>query len=305
MDFGKLSDIQAVDFALPADHPQTGRVFADNLQMQGRRPLIYVGATGWSNPEWNGAWYPEKTKPADFLHHFSRQFGTIEFNTTHYRIPDAGLIERWYEGAAAGFQFCPKVPQQISHQGRLKAQEATTQFCANIVGLREKLGPIFIQLPEYHGPDQSGLVLDFARKWPRELPLHWEFRHPAWFRGLPQVEDVFGELAELGQGTVVTDVAGRRDVLHMRMTNPVLVLRFVGNGLHPSDFSRTQAWVERMRAWTDAGLYAAYIFIHQPHLPDAPGFCAEWSQALSQVLDTPVTTPKPWTPPISTQQSLF
>jgi len=33
-------------------------------------------------------------------------------------------------------------------------------------------------------------------------------------------------------------VAGRRDVCHATLTAPELMLRFVGNGLHPTDLTR-------------------------------------------------------------------
>lgn len=304
MKFGKLDHVDGVDFRLPEDHPQTTAV----LQRQGpgpHAPRIYLGATGWSNPEWVGTWYPPKTKAADYLLHYSRQFGTIEFNTTHYRIPDPELVARWYHLAARGFQFCPKVPQQISHYARLKAEAATTTFCAAIAGLAEKLGPTFIQLPDAHGPQDAASVMAFARAWPEELPLHWEFRHPDWFRGQRQAEATFDLLAELGQGHVVTDVAGRRDVLHMRLTCPSLVLRFVGNGLHASDYRRTDDWVARLRDWAGAGLQAAYVFIHQPEMPAVPGFTQYWLAGVQAALGVAPVAPVLWTPPPTMQQSLF
>jgi uncharacterized protein YecE (DUF72 family) len=303
MKFGKLESLARVDFRMPADHPQTAQV----LSVSGTLgpPAIYVGATGWGNPEWNGTWYPAKTKAADFLLHYAKQFGTIEFNTTHYRIPDAEQIAKWAEAAAPGFKFCPKVPQQISHYARLKADDATSEFCAAVAGLESFLGPTFLQLPDHHGPEAAASVLQFARTWPQELPLHWEFRHPDWFRGHAQAEAVFRELQRLGQGTVITDVAGRRDVLHMRLTNPVLVLRFVGNHPHATDYARTLDWVQRIRAWSQAGLREAYIFIHQPEMEEVPPFCAHWSELLAGATHADIRQPKPWTPPPPIQQSLF
>lgn len=304
MKFGKLEDISAVDFHMPEDHVQTRAV----LSRQGpgpAAPRIYLGATGWSNPEWVGRWYPPKTKAADYLQHYSRQFGTIEFNTTHYRIPDPELVERWYHTAAKGFQFCPKVPQQISHYSRLKADDATTAFVAAIAGLQEKLGPTFLQLPDSHHPGDAASVMAFARAWPQELPLHWEFRHPDWYKGHRNAEATFDLLAELGQGHVITDVAGRRDVLHMRLTCPTLVLRFVGNQLHPSDYQRTNDWAARLREWAAQGLQAAYVFIHQWDMELVPEFTQHWVQRIQAELGVQPVAPKLWTPPPPIQQSLF
>ncbi|MEM0998501.1 MAG: DUF72 domain-containing protein [Bacteroidota bacterium] len=293
MKFGKLLDLNGVDWALPADHPRTGSVLAASPRPATQPLRIYLGATGWSNKEWVGTWYPKGTKAANYLNHYSRQFNTIEFNTTHYRIPSADLVARWYAGAQSGFRFCPKVPQQISHRARLQAEDATIRFVEVLRGLGEKLGPIFLQLPDYHGPEQAQLVLDFLRDWPADLGLYFEFRHPDWFNGShPGAQRVFDALEAAGQGMVVTDVGGRRDVLHMELTNSILVLRFVGNGLHPSDYTRTDEWVERLQEWNEAGLREAYLFLHQPEMEQVPEFTAYWAQALNGALGGAAPIPR-------------
>lgn len=302
MNFGKLTDLSHVDFKLPADHAQTKSVL---VNVRERQPLkVFIGATGWSNPEWNGTWYPKGTRASDYLQHYSRLFGTIEFNTTHYRIPDSALVQRWYHMAAQGFKFCPKVPQQISHYGRLNAPDATALFCESMLGLQELLGPIFIQLPETFGPDKAADVVRFVEKWPVGLPLHWEFRHPDWFNGNRSAEEVFNVLAAHGHGMVITDVAGRRDVLHMRLTNPVVLIRFVGNDLHPSDYFRLEDWVERLKNWQEMGLEACYVFIHQPESMEVPAFSVQWATRILEKLGIETVHPKPL-PPAAPQMSLF
>lgn len=304
MKFGKLLDLHGVDFTLPEDPPRTARVLAQSGLNAAQSPQIYLGATGWSNKEWLGSWYPKGTKAAEFLQHYSRLFDTIEFNTTHYRIPDADLVARWYQQAAPNFKFCPKIPQQISHRARLNAEDATTRFVGAIAGMQEKLGPTFLQLPDTHGPTAVASVLRYIAQWPQEMPLHFEFRHPDWFSNADsQAETAFDALEASGQGTVITDVAGRRDVLHMELTSPVLVLRFVGNGLHPSDYTRTDAWVQRIQQWCAAGLREAYLFIHQPSMDIVPEFSTYWASALTQATGVPVLEPQ--IPLPGGQQSLF
>jgi hypothetical protein len=85
-------------------------------------------------------------------------------------------------------------------------------------------------------------------------------------------------LEDLGVATVITDVAGRRDVCHMRLSSTQVLIRFVGNALHPSDYSRVQAWAPRLQAWFQAGLRSAYCFTHEPDNLLAPvlaAFCAD------------------------------
>ena len=55
-------------------------------------------------------------------------------------------------------------------------------------------------------------------------------------------------------GAVITDTAGRRDCVHQRLTTPFAFIRFVGNNLHPTDYSRMDDWVERIQEWFDQGL---------------------------------------------------
>lgn len=304
MKFGKLIDIGGVDFRLPPDPPRTERVLARALETGKTTPKIYVGATGWGNKEWIGKWYPKKAKQKEFLKHYSQQFNTIEFNTTHYRIPEPTTIERWYSLAAEGFRFCPKVPQQISHYSRLSnAEIPTTQFISVISELREKLGPVFLQLPEYHGPKDVRKVVDYVQTWPPEMPIYFEFRHPDWFGTAPEADLAFQALETCGHGTVITDVAGRRDVLHMQLTNPVLVLRFVGNHLHPTDYTRTDEWVQRIKQWIDMGLREVYLFIHQPEMEEVPEFTAYWVDQINAACGLQV--PKPRRIPEVQQGTLF
>lgn len=306
MKFGKVGELAGVDFSLPPDHPRTARVLAraSALPAAGRR--VCFGATGWSNKDWLGSYYPPRTKAEDFLHHYSRLFDSIEFNTTHYRIPEPALVERWRTEAADGFLFCPKVPQQISHRARLHAEEPTLRFAEVMRGLGDRLGPCFLQLPDHHSPEGVAALHEFVQLWPQDMPLHWELRHPGWFSadGGPAGEG-FDALEAAGHGTVITDVAGRRDVLHMQLTSPVLMLRFVGNGLHPTDYARTDAWVARIADWWSRGLQAAYVFIHQPDITLVPEFTAHWARELGKALGLQLKAPHPLPPPAGHQSSLF
>ena len=42
------------------------------------------------------------------------------------------------------------------------------------------------------------------------------------------------------------------------------VIRFIGNGLHKTDFERIDAWVERLKTWFTEGLHEVYFFTHEP-----------------------------------------
>ena len=72
---------------------------------------------------------------------------------------------------------------------------------------------------------------------------------------------------------VITDVAGRRDVLHMTLTNETAMIRFVGNDFHPTDYSRIDDWAARLNEWIHAGVKNIYFFCHEPDNLHAPELC--------------------------------
>ncbi len=299
MKFGKLTDISQVDFSLP---PASGP--APNPLPAGEKLPLYIGATGWSMPQWTGKWYPRGAKPTDLLQHYAKQFGTIELNTTHYRIPTPATIDKWYAATPADFRFCPKVPQRISHDRQLGlGQDALPQFIQAITGLQEKLGCAFAQFPPYFGTDRLGLLERFLAAWPTSIPLAVELRHESWF-ATPgrQLDRLAAVLAKYDVAFVITDVAGRRDVLHMRLTAPRTLIRFVGNGLHPTDYERIDAWVERLATWR---LPETYFFPHEPDNLLAPELAAYLAERLLATGQFTTRGPRPVTAQPGNQLDLF
>ena len=285
MKFGKLADISMVDFGLP-EEPGFNHQNFQNLPRSEAKPTIYVGCTGWSMKEWVGTVYPTGTKSQDYLYHYSRQFSTIEFNTTHYRIPDTGTVKKWYEQSADDFRFCPKVLQRISHSRDLGYGSGLIgEFCAAIVGLKEKLGCCFIQLPPYFGVDRLPVLKNFLERWPKSIPIAVEVRHESWFASQESLEPFLKLLSSHNAGAVITDVAGRRDVLHLGVSNAVTMVRFVGNSLHPTDYTRMDRWVDLLGKWCKKGLQEVYFFPHQPDNLLAPEMCQYLSEKLTPLAD--------------------
>lgn len=270
MKFGKLPDVSNINFLLPQDAP-TNRKILEKNSYQYAQTRFYIGATGWSMKEWIGTFYPAGTKPKDYLKQYTRQFNTIEMNTTHYRIPTAEMVEKWRSEAEADFKFCPKIPQTISHSNKLGLQTGQIEaFCDAIRVFGEKLGCCFIQLPPHFGMDQLAVLSAFLQNFPPDIPLAVEARHESWFAS-PQNTQQFLELLEQNEvAAVITDVAGRRDVLHMGLTNAMTMIRFVGNGLHPSDYTRIHNWVKRLDQWREQGMESVYFFVHEPDNIQAP-----------------------------------
>ncbi len=267
MDFGKLSDISQVDFSLPSESKENKRILP---QSPSPKPEIFVGCPVWSQKEWIGKIYPQHAQSKDFLHYYAEQFNTIELNTTHYRIPDKETIEQWQKQVGSDFRFSPKFPQPISHEKMLlNSQALVKEFCEAIRGLEEKLGVSFLQLSPYFEVKHLGNLKIFLEQFPTDIPLAIEFRHASWFK-----ENQFERAAQVLEkhqiSTVITDVAGRRDVLHQRLTTRKVLVRFVGNALHATDYTRLDAWVEQIDAWLQQGLETLYFFLHEPDNVLAP-----------------------------------
>lgn len=290
MKFGKLPDISKVNFSLPADPQQNAALF-DRLPVS-EKAQIYIGCTGWSMKEWVGRIYPKGAKTQDFLVHYGKQFNTIELNTTHYRIPTPEMVQKWYDNTPADFRFCPKIPQSISHRNDMGLTDGTLNlFCDSIILLKEKLGCCFMQMPPYFAVKDVARLELFLEKFPKEIPLAMEFRHESWFENERNFSLATDLLEKHGKATVITDVAGRRDVLHNRLTNHIAMIRFVGNGLHSTDYERLDDWANKLKEWTHKGISEVYFFPHEPDNLLAPEAADYFAKIVAKNLD--VTTRGP------------
>ncbi|QCR23885.1 DUF72 domain-containing protein [Pontibacter sp. SGAir0037] len=293
MDFGKLSDISRVNFALPPNHPDTLPLLEANRFDKLASPEVYIGTPVWVNKPWVGHYYPATMREKDSLLWYGKQFNTIELNSTHYHIPGQATIERWRQSVPQGFTFCPKFPQLISHEAELsRSLDMTATFCEAIAGLEEKLGHSFLQLPPSFGPRQLKDLETFIQYVPESVPLCVELRHPDWFADHVASLELFEVLEKFRVGTVLSDVSGRRDVLHMRLTTPVAMIRFVGNALHSTDYSRIDDWVVRLKQWFDAGLQKLYFFVHEPDNITSPDLAAYLIEKLNATCGFHLKMPK-------------
>jgi len=274
MDFGKVQYIDNIDFTLPPDAPVTLRMWEERVQLPKPPLKVRVGGTEWGRTNWLGRVYPRGTKSVNFLTYYAKQFSTVEGNTLYYGLQQPATIQRWASMTGEDFRFCPKFLETISHKKQLvNAAADTAAFIESVRHFGSRLGPAFLQLSEGFGPDRASVLEDYVRTLPRDLHTHIELRHPGWFAPSAP-ESTFQLFRQLGIGTVITDVAGRRDVLHTRLTTPVAFIRFVTNGQHPLDYQRADAWAERLVDWAAKGLEQVYFFVHSPEEQTSPEMMA-------------------------------
>lgn len=296
MDFGKIPENQLdqTDFTLPADTALTRKVLKEAAKPQA--PEIYVGCAKWGRKEWVGLIYPEKTKEAKFLDEYVKHFNSIELNAIFYQMPKAEQIRTWKDKAVAegkDFKFFPKISRTISHIRRLKnAEEDTSRYLESISEFAEFLGPCFLQLSDNFGPKNFDILKEYLEHLPLDFDLFVEVRHPEWYNDNGARKDYFDLLHEVKKGSIITDAAGRRDCVHMELPTPYAFIRFVGNGLHPTDYSRIDQWVERLGDWTDKGLQAIYFFLHQHDEKDTPILADYTIKKLNDRLGASLALPK-------------
>src|SRR5690606_13520980 len=119
--------------------------------------------------------------------------------------------------------------QEISHWKRLKdVDKVVDDFLYSAVNLKEKMGTLFLQMHTNFGPKDFDRVDAFAKSWPKEIPLAMEFRHTDWYNDISVANRLYDLLETYNISNSIIDTPGRRDLLHMRLTNGTAFIRFVG-----------------------------------------------------------------------------
>jgi uncharacterized protein YecE (DUF72 family) len=142
---------------------------------------FYVGTSGYSYPEWKGAFYPPKWPAKQMLAYYSKHFRTVEVNYTFKRLPTIATLQTWAGAVPADFRFVLKAPEQITHRKRLRdVDELLADFLDIAARLKTRLGPLLFQLPPNFKKDASRLRT-FLQLLPSRRRVAFEFRHSSWF----------------------------------------------------------------------------------------------------------------------------
>lgn len=288
MKFGQVDHPETIDFTLPKDHPDTAVVLQKNSSK--KAPKVYVGCAKWNRQDLKN-FYPRGTR--DELEYYASQFNSVELNATFYRIFPSDQYEKWEEKTPEGFKFFPKIIQNVSHLRRLNevAYEDLDRYLEVTPLLGDKLGTIFLQMHNNFGPKNWDRVVEFVKRWPKELRLAIEFRHTDWYTDDKVSQELYHLLEENDIANILVDTAGRRDLLHMRLTNNEAFVRYVGAN-HPSDYDRLDDWVDRLGTWHEQGLEHIHFFVHQNIEKESPLLSAQFIAKLNKKLGTELKIPK-------------
>jgi len=148
---------------------------------------VRFGTSGFSAGGWVGTFYPDKTKPKDYLANYARKLDTVEVDSTFYGVPAEKTVRSWYEKTPPGFLFAAKVTEVITHDKCLEDCDSDlAEFLLAMSNLQEKLGPLLFQFPYF--AKKSGMSEEdfvdrmerFLPKLPREMKFAVEMRNKAW-----------------------------------------------------------------------------------------------------------------------------
>ncbi|MEZ4515861.1 MAG: DUF72 domain-containing protein [Chloroflexota bacterium] len=141
----------------------------------------HVGTMGFGYKQWRSVLYPADLPERQQLAYYAGLFNGLEMDSTFYGIPMIQTVERWRQSTPVGFEICPKVPREITHELRLKSADALLAAFLNAMRLlEERLGAIVIQLsPDFSIGEIDGLR-GFLALLPEDLRFAVEFRHRSW-----------------------------------------------------------------------------------------------------------------------------
>ncbi len=276
---------------------------------------LFVGCPVWACKAWVGNFYPQGTRPSDYLREYSRRLTTIEGNTTFYATPGPKALEHWVSETPESFRFCPKIPKAISHQGPLAPRvDAAREFVGTLSSLGVRLGPMFLQLPPRYSPALIDDLRLFIEAWPSDFRLAVEVRHLDWFDS-PHSEVLSELLARHAMARVAIDTRPIRklegdrtltgtvyatllEVRRQKSDVPVdpqsttdfLFLRYIGHPQLEVNAPYLDEWADRIAKTLSSGS-DVFAFCHSPETVAAPFVCRDLHARVRRLIEIPAL---PW-----------
>jgi uncharacterized protein YecE (DUF72 family) len=217
---------------------------------------LHVGTMGWSYGFWKGSFYPEGLASKDFLAFYAKHFGTVEVDSTFYRIPRRQSVMDWKEQTPEGFLFSLKFPQVITHVKMLKdCDEETSVFLERAELLGEKLGVLLLQFPYNFGTEHVPLLRDFLQTLPKTHRYAMEVRNRKLLN-----HDFYSVLRDHNAALAWADSPFMPQI--SELTSDFIYVRWVGDRrrvkgtLGKIEMDRTaqiNAWAEKLKPFLEEG----------------------------------------------------
>ncbi|RYZ50745.1 MAG: DUF72 domain-containing protein [Sphingobacteriales bacterium] len=217
------------------------------------RDNIHIGTSGWHYKDWKGEYYPAGLKTSEWLPYYTRDFKTTEINNSFYRLPNIETVKCWNDCVPEDFKFSPKFSRYLTQMKKLKdPEDPFKRFFTVFEPMREKLGPVLLQLPPQlpYKEDRLREVLELIRNHYNEFLFALEVRHETWM-----CEESIALLREYGVAfTISQQGVGWPYAEHL--TAKHVYVRFHGPGkLFASPYSdeMMQEYALKFRSWAKKG----------------------------------------------------
>ncbi|MFC1541178.1 DUF72 domain-containing protein [Candidatus Latescibacterota bacterium] len=238
--------------------------------------MISIGTSGFSFNDWKNVFYPEGTKPGDYLSYYKDYFNTVEINSTYYGIPRAGVFENMLNNTPERFEFIVKVNKATTHEYSDSA--VADEFNDSIRPLKKsgRLSGLLAQFPWGFKNDTKNrkyLSELSSRHTKSDIPFFVEFRHDSWNR-----EEVYDYLKRLGLLFVSVDEPQIGGMMppDVRATGDIGYVRFHGRNektwwgksgdRYDYNYSEEELeeWIEKI-AELEKTVWKVYAFFNNCH----------------------------------------
>jgi uncharacterized protein YecE (DUF72 family) len=250
--------------------------------MPPQKTKIYIGTSGWVYDDWvDGIFYPSDLRKKDWLKFYSQNFLTVEINATFYHQMPASAFNRWRQLTPPSFIFSVKISRFLTHIKKLNdPREPWQRFITNARQLREKLGPILVQLPPNFKANAEKLK-NFLKIIPRSYQIALEVRHESWFN-----EEIYKILKKHNTALVFADSEEWPQLRQKRWCLPItadfIYIRLHGPGnLYDSQYTPTQLRriADRIKKWR-IQVKTIYIYFNN----DSQGYAIKNAQQLIKMI---------------------
>lgn len=253
-----------------------------------RSANLRLGCPVWACAAWRDSLFTRRAARDDYLPQYASVFDAVEGNSTFYGLPTEATVARWHEQVPRHFRFCFKFPQVITHRMLLRYADAeTSEFLFLLEPLRDRLGPLLLQLPPNFAAADLHVLMHYLDRLPRGFPYAVEVRHPEFFDGgafEAALDDALAErlvarvnfdatclFADQALDETTRDAIKRKPQLPLRRTatNATPIVRFVGRNDPEPCRAALQGWAEVVAQWEREGR-ESYFFTHAPDDAHAP-----------------------------------
>lgn len=266
-----------------------------------------LGLPLWANAGWRGSLYPPYGDGNGHLVDYARVFNAVEGNTTFYSgIPSPASVAAWASQAPPSFRFCFKLPAELTHERRLADIEAPFDaFIEALAPLRDRLGPLMVQLPRDLGEEALPRLKRLLERWPAGIGCAVEPRHAEFFhkgrverdfnrllithdanRIMLDVRPLFGGPDSDHAGMIQARREKPKRPLHVISTGRYPLVRFIGHVDESINQGYFTTWIDQLSLWIKQGK-TPFLFVHTADNREVPQLACSLYARLAEVIDLP------------------